>query len=662
MVDAAATESTADWAGEPTSVRPVPRLRGTLADRLEVIVPLLGYLVVTLAGITTSAIGIAALRARPGHPLGLMLGAARQLRTDEWLTEAPIELGVLAHGSPMVSPLAHKPDLIYQVSSGGFFETLLFFEGNLLRLGPWVPDSMAFAAFRAFPILLVLLTMPPLLRRFGVNRQLSWLAVVLTLLAPAALWWSFFPIRVLAFGVTGSYLLILARDRFLRRSLVPGVLCSVAAGACMARLGTYYVPWGLTIGVPVGAATAAYLLSHRAAWRSGLHALWIGVLSAVVLIGGTFWENHDALKSELGTIYPGLRRVSGAALDPLKLFGAPGLGVMQGHVDPVMLNKSEISSAFLVAGVWALVLWAHRRRDLTTPERWVAGVLAGATLLWTSWAMVDWGTLGSKVPVLSVVLPSRAAQTVGFLATLLACVVLSQTTREGRRRTWLLAGGVSALVTAYGVSSLQHAFPHQSTTSVWVTSLVTGALVAAVTRWPDRWVPVIAVALACGLIGYKVNPIIFGLGDLRDTRAAHTVQDLGTKARADHTLVVTDYQMTAALLVANGVPSLAGYQVTGPVRSAWHRLDPSGRYEDNWNRGASYLRFTFDGKPGQAPVVTNPGPDFVFVSVDPCTLPRYFPVSHIVSPTHLRQSCLTQVGTFRWSGVVNRVYQLNPTG
>lgn len=661
---AANTDPTEPGTTEPGTTEPVrvARIKGTLADRLEVIVPLLGYLVTTITGMTTSAIGIALLRARPHHPLGLMFGQARAFRSDEWLTEAPIELGVLTHGSPVVSPLTHTPDLIYQVSSGGFFETLLFSEGNLLRLGPWVPDSMAFAAFRAFPILLVLLTMPPLLRRFGVNRPLSWLAVVLTLLAPAALWWSFFPIRILAFGVAGSYMLVLARDRFVRGSWVIGSLWAIVAGAYMARLGTYYVPWGLTIGVPIGAATAAFLLAHKETWRSGMRALATGATAAVVLIGGTFWENRAALQSELDTIYPGLRRVSGIPLDPFKLFGAPGLSVMQSTAEPIMSNKSEISSAFLIAGVLALVLWTHRRTDLTAPQRWVAWVLAGATLLWTSWATVDWGSLGSTIPVLSVVLPTRAAQTVGFLAVLLACVVLSQTAAEGRRRSWLLAGGVCALVTAYGTSSLSHVFPDQSTTTVWIASLVTGALVAVVTRWPDSWIPVVAVALACGLIGYRVNPIIFGLGDLRASAAAHEAQRLGTEARAAHTLVATDYQMTAALLVANGVPSLSGYQVTGPDRSAWHKLDPQNLYEQNWNRGASYLRLTFDGAPGAAPVVTNPGLDLVYVSVDPCTLSRYFPVTRIVSPTHLKQSCLTKIGTFRWSGVQNRVYAIAPVG
>ncbi|MEI2671870.1 MAG: hypothetical protein V9G13_12290 [Marmoricola sp.] len=101
---------------------------------------------------------------------------------------------------------------------------MLFVEGDLLRLGPWLPDAMVFAAVRAFPMLLLLLTLPPLMRRLGATRPLSWLAVVLAVFAPAAVWWSFWPVRIMAFAAAGSYLLVLARDRFERKSWPLGVL------------------------------------------------------------------------------------------------------------------------------------------------------------------------------------------------------------------------------------------------------------------------------------------------------------------------------------------------------------------------------------------------------------------------------------------------------
>ncbi|MEI2671869.1 MAG: hypothetical protein V9G13_12285 [Marmoricola sp.] len=78
---------------------PKPRIRGSLADRLEIFLPLLGYVVVVLAKLSTSSLGSASLRG--ANPHGWSLGSPLAIRSDEWLTETPLELGVLIHGSPV---------------------------------------------------------------------------------------------------------------------------------------------------------------------------------------------------------------------------------------------------------------------------------------------------------------------------------------------------------------------------------------------------------------------------------------------------------------------------------------------------------------------------------------------------------------------------------
>ena len=125
---------------------------------------------------------------------------------------------MLANGSSTHPPLRQEPDLIYQVSSGGSCRVGAVPRGQPAAPGPWLPDAMLFAAFRAFPWLLLFLVLPPLLRRLGANRPLSWLAVVLCFLAPASLWWSFMPIRILGFAAAGCYLLFLARDRLVAQA------------------------------------------------------------------------------------------------------------------------------------------------------------------------------------------------------------------------------------------------------------------------------------------------------------------------------------------------------------------------------------------------------------------------------------------------------------
>ena len=155
----------------------------------------------------------------------------------------------------------------------------------------------------------------------------------------------------------------------------------------------------------------------------------------------------------------------------------------------------------------------------------------------------------------------------------------------------------------------------------------------------------------------QVNPVILGLGDLRASDAAGAARQIGAAAREDGTFVASDDPFVSALLVANGAPSVTGWQISGPRQDEWRLLDPDGSDEELWNRGASYLRFTFDGAPGAEPVISNPNPDIVQVSVDPCGLPEELRIGTLVSTTKLDAPCLTQRREFVWGGKRQRVYR-----
>lgn len=655
------------------------RVFGSWADRLEVLAPLVTYALMVVTGLTTSSLGL--LRVRPADTsVPDQVGDALAIRSDEWLTATPIELATLANGSSMTSPLANGPDLIYQVSSGSPVESLFFTEGTLLRLGAWLPDEMLFAAFRAYPWLLLALFLPPLLRRLGANRPMSWLAVALCLLAPAAIWWSFIPIRILGLAAAGCYLLVLATDRVERRHHLLGIPLAVLAGMLLARQVTYYVPWSLTTGVPLILATGLFLVLDRERRRAALVAIGVGAACALLLLVGVFWENWAALHAELNTLYPGQRRSTGAAQLPFELFGAPGLFEIEGLEAPLGTNQSEASSAYLVSGLVALALWPAVRARVSTPEKGAMGALAGATVLFAAWSMFDWGPLGESVPLLSSLMPSRTAQTVGFPATLLMCLVVSAWARSSeaeaeagpeaeagtgpdarrvRRRRALQVAVVVGVVTAYAVSDLKNPWPGMPSWQVWTAVAVTTALMWAFVRHPRHWVPVVAAVVVSLLAFADANPLTFGLGDLRNSPAAERARGLRDVSIESRSRMVTDSMGANALLVANGVPMLSGYQVTGPVREQWEVLDPEGDYELVWNRGASYLLFAFDKPEGAAPEVIEEGFDVIRVHTDACWLAESpWRVERLVSEAGIASRCAKQVGTIAWNGTEQKVYRL----
>ena len=65
-----------------------------------------------------------------------------------------------------------------------------------------------------------------------------------------------------------------------------------------------------------------------------------------------------------------------------------------------------------------------------------------------------------------------------------------------------------------------------------------------------------------------------------------------------------------ALVMAQGVHMLSGQQPLGPNREAWDLLDPTHQFEDKWNRGQSYVHFTWDINRLDI-LISNPNPDIM---------------------------------------------------
>ena len=163
-----------------------------------------------LAGITQSSIGISSLREDPADPSGTMIGDARSIRSDEWLSVTPVILGVMATGSTEdLNPLAAEQQFMAILPSGPVSSAVLF-DGAALRLGPWLPDAMLVAARWWLPVLLLVLATPSYFFLITGSRRVGYLATALIAFAPATAWWSIAPVWILGFAMAGAAALQLA--------------------------------------------------------------------------------------------------------------------------------------------------------------------------------------------------------------------------------------------------------------------------------------------------------------------------------------------------------------------------------------------------------------------------------------------------------------------
>ena len=624
----------------------------------HVVAPLLLYVLVSLAGVTQSSIGAAELRVDPTDPSGVMLGEARSTRSDEFLTSSPLALGVTATGrAEDLNPLTASQAFLNGLPSGPA-TSVIFLDGSLLRLGPWLPDSVLFAAKYWLGTLLLLLAAPAWFRTLTGSRWIGWFAAALILFSPANVWWSSSHGNLLGFTLAGAVALQRASRDAETGRWWQAVAWALAAAWLLVRTPLFYPPWAVVVVPVVLAGTIAALLAASPARRRTVAAVvGVGVLT-LVLLAAVFLENRDAIAATTGTVYPGARVVSGSANALQSLFGATNLGVLADGVEVLGSNSSEISSGYTVALVLAVLLLARGVSWRVPGQRWAVVSMGTITGFWVLWSTVDFGTFGSSIPLLNQVPSARSTQVLGHLGVLLLCVVLPAVRRRGAVSWSLMAAGTTAALAAYAGSLLrQQTVPALTVGGIWLAALALAVTVFVLTFRPRHVAGyVMGGVLALALV-WQVNPVLVGLGDLRGIEVAQQMEQDGEVARADGGVWASDHYSVDALMMATGVPAFSGRQMSGPDPDVWGRLDPGREHEDVWNRGGAYIWFSWSGR--KELEWTNPTPDVIHVAGSPCVVAERLPrLTTVVAKRELDLDCLQPERSFDWGGEPRWVYSV----
>lgn len=628
-----------------------------LNDNPLKIIVVIAYLALVIFGATTSSIGISTLREDSQNPLGIQIGESSQIRADEYNAFSPIILSIMATvGTPTTSVLAAPAGLVHRYSSGGFFESIVFFDSSFLLSASFLPDAMLFAAHWWLPALVLFLFLPKWFSQLGSARRWGWLAATLIVLSPAASWWTMMPIQLIAYTIAGSSLLLSAYNRFIRGQHLAGALFCVPAGILIAGMPSFYIPWSLVLGLPILSATVAWIFAQREAWKPKLMSLSVTGAVAVVFGAGMLWENRAGVSALLDTVYPGSRRSTGVAQAFGMLFGAPALGALR-EMTPIGSNQSELSTAFTFTFVWAAILLVGLKQFWSSRDNVATIVIAVFGFGWLTWCTVNFGDKGALIPLLNYVQPARAAQVCGIVGTVLICLILSRLPARTGLRLPIVSALASGLVTAYAASNLQQTYlPVITHTTIALVAIAVSLGVFAVTRFPKKIWPLVFVSILAAIPVINTNPLLFGLGDLRVSESATYMRNEGIQARESGTVWASNLPEFDTLMVANGVPSLSGLQRSGPDRNQWEKLDPSLANEAEWNRGGGFVYFEW--LPGQPIWFDNNGSDSPIVRVDPCNLKKLTPnLTGIASSIPLTESCLILDRTLEWSDKTMYIYR-----
>lgn len=621
-----------------------------------VIAPVLLYLILTLSGASFSSIGIGELRENPESPDGVMLGDARAIRSDEWLTGTPFNLRVLATGETEDRNPLTAPEGFLSGQPAGPVSSVVLFDATLQRLAHAASDSILYSARVWLPFLLLALAAPPWFRYVTGSRRMGWFAAALITLSPVTAWWSFIPVAILGPALAGAVALIMTTRAWTSGNPARAVGLGLLSVLLLARSPFNYQPWVIVLVPAVLAVTSLSLVVPRRTRKKAATVVGaVGLVTATV-VGVALLENRAALEAVSGTIYPGDRVATGSPNTFQLLFGATNLSVLTENPGLTGPNQSELASSFTVALVWCVLLLASVGRTRSPAQRSGVVAIMLVTGVWLAWCTVAMGTVGAAIPLLNIVPSVRAAQVLGILTVIALCLVLPRLPDRPPIRLALVSAVTAAAISGYAGSLLrQENVPGLSLTAIWLSAIVVAVIVFVITWRPRRWWGYAAGVLAAGSMVWNVNPLLFGLADLRESEIAGELLPIGEGDRRADELWVSDTYATDTLLAATGVPALSGRQISGPDRQAWEGLDPGREHQDVWNRGGAFIWFQWTDD--ATLTWSNPSDDVILMTGSPCTVAELEEdLTSVISSHPLELPCLTATDTFGWGGVARYVY------
>lgn len=640
---------------------------------------ILGAVLVVLValGLTGSSTGVVHGLISTGDDPALIAGEPVPIRSDEWFVQTSWVISQVEQGLPPRNETfpggmdatvqndlpttdwstALRPHLL------GFFVLPL---DQAMALKWWLPGFAAIAAGYFLAIVLMPrrpLTSAALAVGFFFSPFFQWWYLSTTLY-PAA--WAFLVMATAVWCVRS------------RRRRGKWILAALTAWTTTAMAVGVYAPFI----VPVVLVSAAFVVGLlvtpdgssrlRERLRRIVPLVVAGAVAAVVMVVWLIsrWATIEGFTS---TVYPGerLQQVGQAGTSELaQLFGgflSFDLGRSAGA--PFAMNPPEASTFFLpglfliIPLAWVLVArWRFDRRlDGVAIALLVSGVVMFAFLLLPGWDAV------AHLLFLDRTTYPRMRIGFGVLSFVLVPVFIRLVVEYGLRTgqpvpRWVpLSAFASAAVAAafvlwsidrrMGLTSYLAGMPRSAMLVGAVLALLVVFSVAFFAGgWPGAGAAMFLIVSVVSALG--VNPLYRGVLDLRETTTVRTVQE--RDASDPGTWVgITSTSLPTMMLVESGVTAVNGFQ-GAPSEEMWSEIDPTGAFEEQWNRLGMVSWVLGQGDPNPR----NPYPDQVQMTFDACAPFAQEHVDWVLSEVVIDSACATLTDTVQEGPSTLRVYQV----
>jgi hypothetical protein len=557
---------------------------------------------------------------------GLIAGAPRPTRSDEWLLWTPLMLAQLHHEPPMpvknptlgagVAPLlmsmpVRHYSMLFRPQFWGFFV---------------FDDEAGFAWFwntKIFSLLISFFLLFRLLLRGRV--ALAALGSIAVSYSSYVQW--FFSCPPMLPEMLASWALMLVAGKICFdplpawRKAAAGI---VFVGSALNFILCCYPPFQIPLVYLALTLFGVFLWERRTrSFHDGFAWLVAALVVTAALLWPIFLQCRSTLEIIAQTSYPGVRRASGGSMPVAYLFSGV-LNFFEGdRVRPAMFQNATEASNFFPIWVAAIAsifwrLWKKRSdKGISTLSRStpLCLALAGYILFFSCFAVIGFPEWFCRITALNFCLETRVRLTIGVAGLMLAFLSL------GGDGLALIKGRWRAIVPLLvGSAALIYVMFIRGENAAYLTPAYAALLIGTTTLLGSLYFCARGVAFGCGLAGalllnnFLVNPISEGLPVLLRSQSARHLAAL-SKSDPAAGWAVYERGTRAQLVMASGARVLNGIKSV-PDLEALSRLDPAQTNRDIYNRyGFMVLDLPRSGQ-GTASFQLQ-GPDWYRVFVSP---------------------------------------------
>lgn len=587
-------------------------LRWMLTHRVALGMALITLLL--LLQISGSSIGMWATLPGEEANQGVLFGMPRAIRSDEWCVYTPFSFSQVATGNHAISSA---------IRGGGTDVTMIYAQPcwslpTLFR--PFLWGYLVLGATRglsfywcARAVTLLLVTFEFMLLIANRNNRVAAYATVLVGFAPIVEWWFAVngTVELLVFGeglVLALHHLLRTTDTA-RRWAWSGLLAWLLGCYALIIYPAWQIPFIYVFGCVGIWDVAMWLRQTPQDIRPRIPGIVVPFVTAVALAALAVvlcvWQARNAIAASSGTVYPGERFFAGGTYLSY-LFNsttAPISALWPEHFAGNVCESAAFISLFPLGLLLALALLvlSARRHDLDYGT--IALIAPYALLL--AFGIGGFPAPLAKATLLSYVLPGRLAFPLGFLDVAMLARALAllpkqiahrhaARSRSRKAKLALLCVACMAFVCALtyiaanGNPQLMHKRAVVATVAL-LAALVLPVLLSFLPTTGERparhsWLLLSAlIPFVCGMC---VNPMQVGAPALLNSQIVQGVAEVHT---ADpQALWLTDSSVVGQACIATGAPTINSVNVY-PNMDLWHAIDPSGTYEEVYNRYATIL-------------------------------------------------------------------------